>query len=94
MEAFTFALSTQVDFPIYVRMYVSSHRSPARHPLTKQWFSGRKAETNPFLGALETTRSAAHWLRAGPDIGFVCDSAAMVRLQALGGACADRLQDL
>ena len=108
MEAFTFAVSTQVDFPIHIRVYVglsdprdkkrclcaSSQRKVWRPFLLigTQGFVGRKAKADPIFRSLETTGVATYWLSPESQFRSVRYGTAMVRLEAIGGAIADLVQ--
>lgn len=98
MEAFTFAVSTQVDFPIHVKMYVWINARPAPNPGNRKltgskWLVGRKAEADPTFSPIQATGPATHRFHPEPNVRSVCDGSTMVRFQATGCTHANFVQD-
>lgn len=101
MDTYTFATSRQIDFPVCIKMYVTSatRLTPPGldHDLSmflskltvvqKQF--GRKTEVDTIFDFIETFRTPAYWISAKSNIRASCDGSVMGRVQATGSIYAN-----
>lgn len=94
MEAFTFAVSTQVGFPVYIKMYVSRGTHEVNMLTASQWLLGREAEANPILRSSQEPRTTSCRIRSEPCLGSVCDRPAVGGLKTPRCTFADLIQGI